>query len=561
MRRSVSTRRVGYAGVACLLAAAAAIWLLGPVPGAGAATLHVAPGGSGSECSSAAPCGSFDVAYRTAAPGDTVEIAPGAYGGQSVDKDPGKPLGSQPVTFRAIGTVTLSGFTTRANDVRYVGLQVPDSQATVRAGRNVTLQGFRAEKPYIWGPQSSSASGDTVANVTIEGGSFGPHVSCGGGFQITRDGPPRDITVEGATFHDFSVPAECPDAHLDCLHSFGGIQGLAIVGNRFYRCEHFGVLVNGASDVRVENNFLDGGIYGFKLRGDVDPSVEVFDGIVIRHNSGDHISLGSDGSNTLRDVVVAGNATVERVNCRSGVAYRDNIAESGSPCGGGDLANVGSLGFADPAVGDFHLVSGSPAIDRLDAGPARDYDGQPRPQGDGFDVGADELARETAVAPPPPPPPPPPGSGPTAPVGDDGAGSPRRKRRAVRRLRVSRRGLVRLRLHCRPGLAAAGARRCRGVVVLRLRNPRRGRRRALARGRFSMRRGRATRVRARLRRRGRTIVWRRVRVPATLAIRVAGRGVVKRRRVLLLRPRRPWLRPVARRRLARAGAPAPSARG
>ncbi|HWL50086.1 MAG TPA: right-handed parallel beta-helix repeat-containing protein, partial [Acidimicrobiia bacterium] len=330
-------------------------------------------------------------AYRSAQPGDVVEVAAGSYGGQDVRKDASKPLGSARVVFRAVGTVTMAGLTSYANDVTYVDFRVPNNQITIRAGRNVTLENARAEKPYIWGPTSSSSTGDTLENVTIKGGDFGPHVSCGGGFQITRDGPPRNITVEGATFHDFSIDSSCPTAHLDCLHTFNGIIGLTIKNNRFYRCEHFGALINSASNVTVENNFFDGGIYGMKLRGDTDPSIEVFNNLTIRHNSGDHVSLGSSGSNTLNNALVEGNATIERVNCRPGVTYRNNIGQTGSPCGAGDLPTVRSLGFANPDAGDFHVPLSSPLVDRLTTGPATDYDHNARPQGPKYDIGADEV--------------------------------------------------------------------------------------------------------------------------------------------------------------------------
>lgn len=69
---------------------------------------------------------------------------------------------------------------------------------------------------------------------------------------------------------------------------------------------------------------------------------------------------------------------------------------------------AGSLSavFANPAANDYHLAPGSPAIDAGTAAgaPATDLDGNPRPQGAGFDVGAYEFtaailpATETGTA-------------------------------------------------------------------------------------------------------------------------------------------------------------------
>ena len=366
---------------------------------AGAATRYVAPGGAGSTCTQAAPCGTLDRAYKTALPGDAVQVGAGSYGSQLVDKDATKTVGSAPVVFQAQGA-TFSGFTTRANDVQYVGLNVPNNDVVVRAGQNVVVSKARAHKPYIWGPRPGVDPGDRINNVTIRDSEFGPHTSCGGGFQITADGPPRNVKIIGNYFHDFHIDASCPTAHLDCMHTFNGIDGLTIVGNRFVHCEHFGILVNGASNVVVENNFLEGGIYGFKLRGDSDPSIEKFNNVVIRNNSGDEMSLGSSGSNTLTNVRVEANATVERIDCRNGVTYNSNLAQHGSPCGSGDLANVASIGFANTSIGDFHVPLSSPAVDRMTTGPIADYDGDTRAQGTKYDIGADEVVQ--SGSPPPP---------------------------------------------------------------------------------------------------------------------------------------------------------------
>lgn len=542
-------------------------------PGATAATLYVTPDGAAGDCTAAAPCASLDQAYRTAAPGDVVEVAAGSYPAQRISADATKALGSAPVTFRASGAVVLADFDTYASDVRYVGFELPRPYGTamVRGGSNVAIEDFRAAKPYILGPSASSGA-DPIDGVTIRGGEFGPHRSCGAGFQINPNGGPaiRNVVVEGATFHDFELEPSCPGAHLDCLHSFRPLDGLTIRGSRFYRCEHFGALVNGASNVVVENNFFEGGIYGFKLRGDSDPSVETFDGVTIRHNSADEISLGSPGSNTLVGVEVVGNAVVRQLDCRSTATYRDNLAQSGSPCSG-DLPPVAAIGFRDPAAGDFQLDGSSPAVDRLAGGPPRDIDGDARPYGAGYDVGADEVVQgeppaDEPTAPPEdgaPSEPPPDGDSEPAemvparpadplPVGDGSyapvpAGStlPRRGRvrpvlrRVATRLRVSRRGVVSLRIGCVAARRGAGRRRCRGTVSLRGRAGAR----TLARGRVSIRRGHVRRVRMRLRPRVRGAVRRRGTVRARLRVVVrnprTAPGVATRRVRLVRRGGRP----------------------
>ncbi len=47
--------------------------------------------------------------------------------------------------------------------------------------------------------------------------------------------------------------------------------------------------------------------------------------------------------------------------------------------------------FVSANANNFHLNGGSPARDAVDAGPAMDFEGDPRPRGARFDIGADEA--------------------------------------------------------------------------------------------------------------------------------------------------------------------------
>jgi len=64
----------------------------------------------------------------------------------------------------------------------------------------------------------------------------------------------------------------------------------------------------------------------------------------------------------------------------------------------GDDAIIGDPKFVNPSEADFHLKEDSPAIDNGSAvdAPGDDFDGNPRPQGAGYDIGAFEFM-ETGV--------------------------------------------------------------------------------------------------------------------------------------------------------------------
>jgi parallel beta-helix repeat protein len=90
------------------------------------------------------------------------------------------------------------------------------------------------------------------------------------------------------------------------------------------------------------------------------------------------------------------------------VAKGNKVVLEGTLWGSGDRANrsdwsgAGTIvtgtvnlwddpGFVDPANGDYHIGAASPAADAgIDSGIPADVDGDPRPAGFGFDIGADE---------------------------------------------------------------------------------------------------------------------------------------------------------------------------
>jgi hypothetical protein len=355
-----------------------------------------ADGSDALTCTARGPCSSFDRAYHVAKPGQVVEVAAGTYGNQAVTDDPSKDGAAPAVVLRpeAGASVTINDLKNYASNVRYEGFTVAldgNGQPDIRAGHDIVVQDVHATNFYVQGPTN---------NVTIKGGEYGPFASCGGGAHIktaTRGGDdpdpaaqPHNTVVDGVFFHDFTVPAECPTAHLDCLHVFYH-QAVTIKNSLFVHCAHYGVLFGSNGQGETENDLIQDNFFGpaeiagFALRGGTD---EFFDRVTVRYNSGDYITPQTR-QGQLANIKWYANVSGAAPPCRDGIDYQYNIAPDGV-CSRTDRR--APTGFMNPARGDYHLAAGAAAIGRGKPGdyPATDYDGQRRPRNGKPDAGADE---------------------------------------------------------------------------------------------------------------------------------------------------------------------------
>jgi hypothetical protein len=107
-----------------------------------APTIYVSPSGSdAAACTQAAPCKSFDRAYRAASAGSEVEIAGGTYGGQDFNGPPAKAT-SERIVFRpAAGATVKIGYLSVSNtnnvEVRAVAT---DGWGVTNGSTNVILR-------------------------------------------------------------------------------------------------------------------------------------------------------------------------------------------------------------------------------------------------------------------------------------------------------------------------------------------------------------------------------------------------------------------------------------
>jgi len=370
----------------------------------GTASVYLAPSGSDANpCTQAAPCLSFQRARNVASPGDTVEVAAGSYGSQTLTGDKAAPK----VVFRpaAGATVTLGGLSlgscvtchTGADNLRFEDLHVNGWVQAYDPAHDFDFVRLTATNFYV----------NSVQNVLISGGSYGGvtdgtnskvDLSGGTGYQVNRN-----ITIDGVLLHDYRITPGSGQ-HDECLLIFSG-TGITVRNSKFQNCEYYDIFMQHiASDrplggITLENNFFDtpwdgqghqarvSGI-SFSQRGNT------FSNVVVRYNSfraGTGIEWSSDGTGGFNNASAVGNL-VGVGACMTGVSYAYDIALNGVRCSSSDKT-ASSFGYVDQTAGDYHLTTGSPAIDAGDSSnyPSADIDGHGRPLGPAPDAGAQEA--------------------------------------------------------------------------------------------------------------------------------------------------------------------------
>ncbi len=228
-----------------------------------ASTLYVAPGGSGSACTSSAPCGSFDAAYAAAAPGDTVQVAGGTYSGQSITA-PNKTSGANVVFQPAPGaTVKVAGIDVYRSRVTFKSMDLGNEDLNIRKQDvsnpapvdSVTAQDLTGRNFNIF----------DATNVTIHGGEWGPASDCGGPYGGSNNSlrriagtVPTNITIEDTVIHEVQS-YDLVKCHIEGLAIFAG-NNVKIRNTKFYGNSVYDVFLQANSgpvgNITFENNWF-----------------------------------------------------------------------------------------------------------------------------------------------------------------------------------------------------------------------------------------------------------------------------------------------------------------
>ncbi len=197
----------------------------------------------------------------------------------------------------------------------------------------------------------------------------------------------QDWTVRGNTFVDIRSPGLDIAEH--AIHFWSASQNTVVEGNRIVNCDRgigFGLGDRGHQGGIIRNNM----IYHDSSEGfaDVAIGLETASDALLANNT---VIMENSYPNAIeyRFAETTGVTIVNNLTNRAIVARDEASATLSS-----NLDNAQISWFVDPSSGDLHLASAVAAVvdqgQTLDA-VSDDFDGDPRPLGAGFDIGADEY--------------------------------------------------------------------------------------------------------------------------------------------------------------------------
>ncbi len=339
--------------------------------------LYVSPIGSDTNPGTMqAPFRTISRAALFAVPGTIVHVAPGVYEGGLRTAASG--TAAAPIYYRS--------------DKKWGAKLVPPARSNSEMawdnrGDHVVIDGFeidggavRSGKPWADGIYTAGSHDIITHNLVHDIGRAIPCTSHGGaGIGTDHYDYGIEDNVTGNIVHDIG-PKDCAFFHGIYVSTTGNVEN-----NIVYNSASVGIhLWHDAANVKIINNTVAHNRIGILVgSGDnyhtqePDDHTKVVNNIVVENRSAGIIEDGSTGTHNVYL------ANLVWKNGGSDYRLQNGLKASKSASGDPRFRKDGE---------DFHLNLGSPAIDAgspMDA-PAVDIDGDPRPQGGGYDIGAYE---------------------------------------------------------------------------------------------------------------------------------------------------------------------------
>lgn len=433
----VSSPRAGRVSTLAIAALSAAIifsllgWPgIGGTPTAAAArTLYVSPSGSDTSGtgSQSKPWRTIGKAVDAVVAGDLVLIAPGTYA-ETITIEEKHGTAAEPIVFRANGPGMIVDGTASSRDAvfvtysSYVSLegwtvrQAPRAGLRIDASHHVTVRGGTFANNGRWGI-FTDFSDDLLIENNEAYGSVAEH-----GIYHSNSGDRP--TIRNNRIHDNYAAG----LHMNGDISMGGdgiISGALVENNVIYNNGAGGgaaINQDGVTDSIIRNNVLynnrASGIAVYAIDGGTCSKNNQYlnNTIVMPENGRWPIMIASadcTGNKIFNNILMNAHSYRGAISLGawpiSGFQSDYNVVINRFTTNDGDsiltLAQWQALGndthsiistpanlFVNPATGDFHLKSGSPAIDagKTLANVLTDRDGNARPSGSAYDAGAYE---------------------------------------------------------------------------------------------------------------------------------------------------------------------------